>query len=66
MGPTTKAISVTGGVTFDGLRDHFRIQTLGLMAGGADYLVLACGLALAGLLLMRAQLVQQPGNSLRP
>lgn len=40
MGPTTKAISVTGGVTFDELIAHFRIQALGLMAGGADYLLL--------------------------
>ena len=40
MGPTTKAISVTGGITFAGLRDHFRVQALGLIAGGADYLVL--------------------------
>lgn len=40
MGPTTKAISVTGGVTFEELMDHFRIQALGLMAGGADYLLL--------------------------
>src|SRR5581483_28831 len=40
MGPTTKAISVTGGVTFEGLCDHYRVQALGLMAGGADYLLL--------------------------
>ncbi|MGH9381371.1 MAG: methionine synthase [Thermoanaerobaculia bacterium] len=40
MGPTTKAISVTGGVTFEELVQHFRIQALGLMAGGADYLLL--------------------------
>ncbi len=40
MGPTTKAISVTGGVTFEELIDHFRIQALGLMAGGVDYLLL--------------------------
>ena len=40
MGPTTKAISVTGGVTFDELIENFRIQALGLMAGGADYLLL--------------------------
>ena len=40
MGPTTKAISVTGGVTFEELQEHFRIQALGLMAGGADYLLL--------------------------
>ena len=40
MGPTTKAISVTGGVTFEELIEHFRVQALGLMAGGADYLLL--------------------------
>ena len=40
MGPTTKAISVTGGVTFDELVGHFRVQAAGLMAGGADYLLL--------------------------
>lgn len=40
MGPTTKAISVTGGVTFEDLQDHFAVQALGLMAGGADYLLL--------------------------
>ncbi len=40
MGPTTKALSVTGGVGFDELRGHYRVQALGLMAGGADYLLL--------------------------
>ncbi|MEE8366989.1 MAG: homocysteine S-methyltransferase family protein, partial [Thermoanaerobaculia bacterium] len=40
MGPTTKAISVTGGVTFDELVDHYRVQAEGLVAGGADYLLL--------------------------
>ena len=40
LGPTTKAISVTGGVTFEELKAHFRVQALGLMAGGADYLLL--------------------------
>jgi 5-methyltetrahydrofolate--homocysteine methyltransferase len=39
MGPTTKAISVTGGVTFDELVEHFRVQAGGLIAGGADYLL---------------------------
>ncbi len=39
MGPTTKAISVTGGITFEELAEHFRVQALGLMAGGADYLL---------------------------
>jgi len=40
MGPTTKAISVTGGVTLEELIETFRVQALGLMAGGADYLLL--------------------------
>ncbi|HEY9422128.1 MAG TPA: homocysteine S-methyltransferase family protein, partial [Thermoanaerobaculia bacterium] len=40
MGPTTKAISVTGGITFEGLIENFRVQAVGLMAGGADYLLL--------------------------
>ena len=40
MGPTTKAISVTGGVTFEQLRDDYRTQALGLASGGADYLLL--------------------------
>jgi 5-methyltetrahydrofolate--homocysteine methyltransferase len=40
MGPTTKAISVTGGVSFAELQEHYRVQALGLMAGGADYLLL--------------------------
>ncbi len=40
MGPTTVAISVTGGASFAELVEHFRIQALGLMAGGADYLLL--------------------------
>ncbi len=39
MGPTTKAISVTGGITFEELSENFRVQALGLMAGGADYLL---------------------------
>ncbi|HEX2464829.1 MAG TPA: homocysteine S-methyltransferase family protein, partial [Thermoanaerobaculia bacterium] len=40
MGPTTKAISVTGGVTFEQLRHSYGEQARGLMAGGADYLLL--------------------------
>ncbi len=40
MGPTTKAITVTGGVSFDELVEYFQIQALGLITGGADYLVL--------------------------
>ena len=40
MGPTTKAMTVTGGVTFDGLVEHYRIQAIGLLQGGADVLLL--------------------------
>ncbi|MGP8155669.1 MAG: methionine synthase [Candidatus Acidiferrales bacterium] len=40
MGPTTKAISVTGGVTFDELRGNFLEQARGLIEGGADILLL--------------------------
>ncbi len=40
MGPTTKAMTVTGGVTFDEMIVHYRIQALGLLAGGADVLLL--------------------------
>src|SRR3989442_10614878 len=39
MGPTTKAISVTGGVTFDGLIKTFHDQAAGLVAGGVDILI---------------------------
>ena len=40
MGPTTKAISVTGGVTWDELAEHYYIQALGLIQGNADFLLL--------------------------
>ena len=40
MGPTTKAISVTGGVTFDELRITFRDQAIALIEGGVDYLLI--------------------------
>ncbi len=40
MGPTTKAITVTGGVTFDELVEDFQLQTEGLIAGGVDLLLL--------------------------
>jgi len=40
MGPTTKAISVTGGITFDALREAYYEQAAGLIEGGADLLVL--------------------------
>lgn len=40
MGPTTKAISVTGGVTFSELIENFYHQAKALVEGGADYLLL--------------------------
>ncbi|HMK73396.1 MAG TPA: methionine synthase, partial [Myxococcaceae bacterium] len=40
IGPTTRAISVTGGVTFDELLDSFAIQAEGLLVGGVDYLLI--------------------------
>ncbi len=40
MGPTTRTISVTGGVTFDQLVTAFRDQAIGLLAGGVDLLLL--------------------------
>jgi 5-methyltetrahydrofolate--homocysteine methyltransferase len=40
MGPTTKAISVTGGVTFDQLADAYQEQAEGLIEGGVDLLLL--------------------------
>jgi 5-methyltetrahydrofolate--homocysteine methyltransferase len=40
MGPTTKSISVTGGVTFDQMAASYEEQALGLIEGGADVLLL--------------------------
>ena len=40
MGPTTKAISVTGGVTFEQLVRTFAGQARALAEGGVDYLLL--------------------------
>ncbi len=40
MGPTTKTITVTGGVTFEKLVGDFQAQALGLIEGGADLLLL--------------------------
>ncbi len=39
MGPTTKAITVTGGVTFEGLLDSYSVQAKGLIEGGSDLLL---------------------------
>jgi 5-methyltetrahydrofolate--homocysteine methyltransferase len=40
MGPTTKAITVTGGVTFEGLQDSYYVQAKGLVEGGVDLLLI--------------------------
>ena len=40
IGPTTKAISVTGGVTFDELRRTFGEEAFGLIEGGVDLLLI--------------------------
>jgi 5-methyltetrahydrofolate--homocysteine methyltransferase len=40
IGPTTKAISVTGGISFPELVETFAIQAEGLVVGGADYLLI--------------------------
>ncbi|MCP4902321.1 MAG: methionine synthase, partial [bacterium] len=40
MGPTTKAISVTGGVTFQDLIQIYYGQVAGLVAGGVDLLMI--------------------------
>jgi 5-methyltetrahydrofolate--homocysteine methyltransferase len=37
MGPTTKAITVTGGVTFEQLVAHYSVQARALLEGGVDY-----------------------------
>ncbi|HEV8482377.1 MAG TPA: methionine synthase, partial [Blastocatellia bacterium] len=39
IGPTTKSISVVGGITFDELIEAFHGQAAGLVSGGADILV---------------------------
>ena len=40
IGPTTKAISVTGGVTFSTLQENFYIQAKALFEGGVDYFLI--------------------------
>jgi 5-methyltetrahydrofolate--homocysteine methyltransferase len=40
LGPTTKAISVTGGITFEKLVGNFYKQAKGLYDGGVDYFLL--------------------------
>src|SRR5574341_1585262 len=65
MGPTTKTISVTGGVTFDQLVDSFMVQAEGLIEGGVDLLLLetaqdtlnlkAAAIGIARFLVLRGQ-----------
>jgi 5-methyltetrahydrofolate--homocysteine methyltransferase len=40
LGPQTKTISVTGGITFDAVIAAFAAQTLGLLEGGVDLLLI--------------------------
>ena len=40
IGPTTKTISVTGGITFEELANDYHIQASGLIEGGVDVLLL--------------------------
>jgi 5-methyltetrahydrofolate--homocysteine methyltransferase len=40
MGPTTKTLSVTGGIGFDELAENYRVQAKGLLDGGVDVLLL--------------------------
>ncbi len=40
MGPTTKTLSVTGGISFDQLTDNYYEQALALIDGGVDVLLM--------------------------
>ena len=40
LGPTTKTLSVTGGVTFDGLVESYREQVIALVEGGVDAILI--------------------------
>jgi len=40
MGPSTKTIQVTGGIDFDGIKDAYMPQILGLIEGGVDYILI--------------------------
>ena len=40
MGPTTKTLSVTGGVSFEELVKSYEIQSQGLIEGGVDFLLI--------------------------
>lgn len=40
IGPTTKTLSVTGGITFDELSEDFYVQAKALVEGGADLILM--------------------------
>ncbi len=40
MGPTTKSISTTGGITFSELRENYYVQARSLIEGGVDILLI--------------------------
>lgn len=40
IGPTTKSLSLTGGITFEALADNYYEQVRGLFDGGADYFLI--------------------------
>lgn len=40
MGPTTKTLSLTGGISFEGLLETYRLQALGLLKGQVDLLLI--------------------------
>lgn len=40
MGPTTKTLSVTGGITFDELEENFYVQAKALIEAGSDLILL--------------------------
>ncbi|MES2964318.1 MAG: methionine synthase [Bdellovibrionota bacterium] len=40
MGPTTKSLSLTGGITFEALIENYYEQAKGLFDGGADYFLI--------------------------
>jgi len=40
MGPTTKSLTITGGITFEGMAEVYHGWSKGLLAGGADLMLL--------------------------
>jgi 5-methyltetrahydrofolate--homocysteine methyltransferase len=44
MGPTTRSLTITGGLSFDDMVAHYAVQAEGLLLGGADVLLLETSL----------------------